>query len=189
MRTFNLITMLLFMSQLSFGQVKYAAKDNINMSVSGTSTMHDWEMKTSTGSCDATFTTDDAGNFTGLTRMTYKTTAKSLKSGKDGMDKNAYKALKADQNPEISAVLKSSEITQKGEGNYTINSKIDLTIGGKTLETDLVTQAKTKGNSVTITGEKKINMKDYDLSPPSFMLGTVKTGKDVVLKFNLTLSN
>lgn len=188
MKTFNLIAILVFLTQMTFGQVRYTAKDNIKMTVSGTSTMHDWEMNTTSGSCDATFTTDDSGNLTGLTKMTYKTSAKTLKSGKDGMDKNAYKALKADSNPEILAVLKSAELTPKGDGSYTVKSKVDLTIGGKTLETDLVTQAKVSGNNVVITGEKKINMKEYDLSPPSFMLGTVKTGKDVVLKFNLTLS-
>ena len=31
-------------------------------------------------------------------------------------------------------------------------------------------------------------MKDYDMQPPSFMLGAVKTGNDVVLNFDLVLN-
>ena len=184
----KIIMMLLLVSvHLQFNaQTKFSAKDNINMTVSGTSTMHDWDMKTSTGSCEAVFTMDGQGKITGLSRMSYRTTAKSLKSGKGGMDKNAYKALKSDDHPEITAVLKSATVVGSGD-TYTINSKIDLTIAGKTVETDLVTQAKLDGNIVIITGEKKIDMNTFDIKPPSFMLGSVKTGKDVVLKFNLNL--
>lgn len=187
MRILGIIVLVSLLNLSLTGQVKYTAKDNIKLTVSGTSTMHDWEMKTSTGSCDATFMMDGSGVITGLSKMSFKTTSKSLKSGKGGMDKNAYKALKADTNPEISAVLKSATITSKG-GSYTINGKIDLTIAGKTMETDLIAQAKAEGENIVVTGEKKIDMKEYDVSPPSFMLGTVKTGKDVTLKFNLTLS-
>jgi hypothetical protein len=181
-----LISWMLLVINLS-AQVRYSARDNVSMTVSGTSTMHDWDMKSSSGSCDATFILDDNGNITGLTRMNFKTPAKSLKSGKDGMDKNAYKALKVDANPEITAVLKNAEVIAKGS-NYTINSRIDLTIAGKTLETDLVVTAKQDGDKIVVSGEKKIDMKQYDVTPPSFMLGTVKTGKDVTLKFNLTLT-
>ena len=39
-------------------QTKFSAKSNISMSVSGTSTMHDWVMKSTTGDCSATFVED-----------------------------------------------------------------------------------------------------------------------------------
>jgi hypothetical protein len=70
-----------------------------------------------------------------------------------------------------------------------IKCKISLAIAGKTLDTDLNTEAKLNAdNTITVTGDKKISMKEYDMSPPSFMLGTVKTGNDVNLKFNMTFS-
>jgi len=31
-------------------------------------------------------------------------------------------------------------------------------------------------------------MKDFNVVPPSFMLGTIKTGNDITLKFDLNLS-
>jgi len=43
-------------------------------------------------------------------------------------------------------------------------------------------------NTITVSGEKKLAMTDYEMKPPSFMMGTVKTGNDVVLKYNITLS-
>ena len=42
-------------------------------------------------------------------------------------------------------------------------------------------------NTVTVTGTEKISMKDFSIDPPTFMLGTIKTGNDITLSFNLTL--
>jgi polyisoprenoid-binding protein YceI len=179
---------LLSLSVIAFSQAKYSTKA-VNMSVSGTSTMHDWVMKSTAGDCSATFTVDATGKVTDLSAMTLTVSSKALKSGKDAMDKNAYKALKADKNPSITATLKSAEITTKDNKTYTIKSVIKLTIAGKTLETDLIATAKrVNDTTISVKGEKKLSMKDYGMEPPSFMLGAVKTGNDVVLAFDVTLN-
>lgn len=185
-----LLASVVLLSLITFAnaQAKYSTKV-VNMSVSGTSTMHDWVMKSTAGDCSAAFTVDAAGNITDLTAMTVSFSSKALKSGKDAMDKNAYKALKADKSPTITATLKSAEVSTKDNKTYTIKSVVKLTIAGKTVETDLIATAK-KVNDTTISvkGEKKISMKEYDMSPPSFMLGAVKTGNDVVLAFDVVLN-
>ena len=151
--------------------------------------MHDWVMKTSSGDCSATLQVDGDGNLKDITAMSFSVASKALKSGKDGMDKNAYKALKSDKSPNISATLKSADVIMKDGKNYTIKAIINLTIAGKTVETALEAQAKKiNDTSFSIKGEKKISMKDYDMQPPSFMLGAVKTGNDVVLNFDLVLN-
>ncbi|MBK8627600.1 MAG: YceI family protein [Saprospiraceae bacterium] len=171
------------------GQAKFTAKNNISLAVSGTSTMHDWVMKSGTGDCNATLVEDAKGNLTDLTTLNFTVSAKSLKSGKDGMDKNAYKALKTDKAPNITASLKSATISTKDNKNYTIKAVIKLTIAGKTVETDLTAQAKRiNDNSYAVKGEKNISMKDYGVEAPSFMLGAVKTGNDVVLSFDAVLN-
>ena len=177
------------MFTLAQGQTKFSAKNTVQLSVSGTSTMHDWVMKTSSGDCSATLQVDGDGNLKDITAMNFSVASKALKSGKDGMDKNAYKALKADKNPNISATLKSADVIMKDGKNYTVKAIINLTIAGKTVETTLDAQAKKiNDTSFSIKGEKKISMKEYDMQPPSFMLGAVKTGNDVVLNFDLVLN-
>ena len=191
MRHSNFLLVLLFggMFTLAQGQTKFSAKNTVQLSVSGTSTMHDWVMKTSSGDCSATLQVDGDGNLKDITAMSFSVASKALKSGKDGMDKNAYKALKADKSPNISATLKSADVVMKDGKNYTIKAIINLTIAGKTVETALDAQAKKiNDTSFSIKGEKKISMKDYDMQPPSFMLGAVKTGNDVVLNFDLVLN-
>jgi hypothetical protein len=182
------LVILMIQSSL-WSQSKYSAKDNINMIISGTSTMHDWEMKSSKGECKTIFNLDNDGKLKDISEMTFSILVKSLKSGKGGMDKNAYKALKADQFQYISATIKSCDIKSLDNKNYTANSIIKLVIAGKTVETDLVTQIKRiNDTSFSVKGEKKISMKDYGVEPPSFMLGAVKTGNDIVLNFDLILN-
>ena len=81
---------------------------------------------------------------------------------------NAYKAMQADKFPNISFVATSVNL---GKGNMT--GKLTVTNVTKTV-TFPVTVAKT-GNSYTITGTETIKMTDYGVTPPSFMMNTVKT--------------
>ena len=169
-------------------QGKFTSK-TATMTIEGTSTMHDWHMKSSAADIAAMIETDASGKVTGIKSMSFTMAAKSLKSGKDAMDKNAYKALKADKNPNISASLKSAEVTTKDNKTYMIKAIVKLTIAGKTLETELNATAKhINDNSYSISGEKKISMKEYGMEPPSFMLGAVKTGNDVNIHFDVVLN-
>lgn len=63
----------------------------VKTTVSGTSTMHDWTMTSTSG----TFSGTVAGN--AINNIQYNLGAKTLKSGKGAMDSNAYKAMKADK--------------------------------------------------------------------------------------------
>jgi polyisoprenoid-binding protein YceI len=105
------------------------------------------------------------------------------------MDNNAYKALKADKNPNITADLKSAKVTTKDNVNYTVQATVILTIAGKAKETDMTaTLKKINVDSYSVSAKKKINMVEYGVEPPSFMMGTVTTGKDVDLSFNFILN-
>ncbi len=185
-----MIVLFLLPALSMMGQVKYTSKDQVVMILTGTSTLHDWDMKSMSGTCDATFAMDNNGGLSSLQSMKFSTPVTSLKSGKGGMDKNAYKALNADAHPNISATLKSANIKMVSEKTYTIESVILLTVAGKTLETDLITTAVINAdNTISVTGQKEISMQDYDVDPPSFMLGVVKTGNDVLLNFNIKLKS
>jgi hypothetical protein len=179
-----LILFLLLVTCLGNAQVKYSAKDDLNLLVSGTSTLHDWDMKEAKGECIATFTLNAAGQITGLTALSFTAPAEGLKSEHTGMDKNAYKALKTSKNPNISFKLTSATVAPDG----TIKCTGKLTIAGVTLDTDLVAIAKVNADkSITVSGKKNISMKDFQMEPPTFMMGTIKTGNDIVFKFDIAL--
>jgi polyisoprenoid-binding protein YceI len=147
--------------------------NNVKTVVSGTSTLHDWIM-TSTG---GTFSGTVSGN--AIENIKYTMGAKTLKSGKSAMDNNAYKAMQADKYPNISFTATSVNI-----GKGTITGKLTVTNVTKNVSFP-VTVIKT-ANSYTITGTETIKMTDYNVTPPSFMMNTVKTGDEIKITVTVT---
>lgn len=187
-QTLFILMVTLGLAPVLMGQSKFSTAA-ISTMVAGTSTLHDWEMKSSTGTCTLTAQTDANGNITAISDMKFSMGAKTLKSGKGAMDKNAYAALKADKYANITASLKSAKITTKDNVNYTVNAMVTLTIAGKAKDIDMVvTMKKVNANSYSVTTKKKIDMVEYGVEPPSFMMGTVTTGKDVDISFNFTIN-
>ncbi len=179
--------LILFMG--AFAQVKYTNKNSASLTVSGTSTLHDWDMKSAQGNCEATITLNAAGALTALSGLSFSTNTAELKSGKGAMDKNAYKALKTDKNPTITYVAASSTVSLLSGTDYLVKTIGKLTIAGTTLDAEVTANCKVHPDkTVTVMGSKKLAMKEFGMVPPSFMMGTIKTGNDVTLKFDFTLS-
>jgi len=171
-------------------QTNYSAKNNLSLVISGTSTLHDWDMKSSNGDCQANFTLNAAGAITAASSVNFSTNVLELKSGKGAMDKNAYKALKTDNSPLVNFQATNVAVSSVGGGNFLVKATGKLTIAG-TAKDGQVVEATCKVNadkSITVTGTKKISMKDFAMEPPSFMMGTIKTGNDVTLKFDFKLT-
>ena len=185
----GLLALVLMFTLGAFAQVKYSSKNGVNLVVSGTSTLHDWDMKSSQGSFDATFTFNAAGALTGISALSFTTPANALKSEKDAMDKNAYKALKTDKSPNISFTAASATVTAATATDFTVKAVGKLNIAGAPVDAEIIATGKINADkSITVTGAKKISMKEFGMTPPSFMMGTIKTGNEVTLKFDLKLT-
>ena len=85
----------------------------VDIKLNGTSNLHDWQMKAVSGTSAASFVVTN-GKVTSLSKLDFSLPVKSLKSGKSGMDKNTYKALNSDANPNISFVLTSGTVVSTG---------------------------------------------------------------------------
>jgi len=161
-------------------QKNFALDAKSNFSVSGTSTLHDWTMKseTATGSANLTVT---GSKLDKITSLTITLPAETIKSEKKSMDKVAYEALKTKANKNIKYVLKSAtkvnETTWNLTGTYTIAG----------VAQELKTQVKTSvtNGTVSLQGSNKITFKQFGMKSPTAMLGTIKTGEDLTVKFNV----
>lgn len=162
---------------LAFGLISGLASaqkissNNVKTVVSGTSTMHDWKMTSANGS----FTGNVSGN--SIQDLKYTMTSKSLKSGKGPMDTNAYKALQADKYPAISFTASSVNI-----GKGTMTGK--LTVANVSKSINVPVNVTKSGDAYTIWGTLSIKMTDYGVTPPAFMMNTVKTGNEVTITVN-----
>jgi polyisoprenoid-binding protein YceI len=161
--------------------------DVVDIRLAGTSTLHDWEMKSVKGISDAEFTITSGGKVSSLSKLSFSLPVKSLKSDHIAMDNNAYKAMKTGNNPNLNFILTSSTIKLIGENHYQINCIGKMTIAGTTKEINLVADARynTADKTFTVSGIKKMKMTDYNVKPPKVVLGTIKTGNDISISYNM----
>lgn len=157
-----------------------------SVEVEGTSNIHDWKITGNEfeGSLKAELLD---GQLVKIEQLVFAVEAESLKSGKGGMDKNTYKALKTDANKQIIYQLqKVNNIDCVSNSSCKIVTTGFLTIAGTKKQVDVVFDAKVSGDKIVITGEKKLKMTDYKVDPPTAMFGTITTGDDVNVKFKVT---
>jgi polyisoprenoid-binding protein YceI len=174
----------MLISLTSYGQGRYAQSSTSRISISGTSTMHDWTMTSEKATYDAVFETNPQGVPQQVTSLVVSVSAQSLKSGKNGMDKNAYAALKTDKHKQITFQLASGKIDGK-----TIRCQGSLTIAGTTKQIEVeTTYTILADGSIQCKGSKKLAMKDYNVEPPSFMFGSVTTGNEITVSFDVILA-
>ncbi len=177
----------LFVTTLSFSlnnNQNYRAQ-GLNISISGTSTLHDWTLKSDKGKCDVNFVmTGDKP--TGISALSFTIPVETLKSGKSAMDKNTYKAMKADEHKNVSFALVSGKVIQKDAVTYQILTIGKMTIAGTTRQMDLLATAtyNPTDKSFTVSGSEKMKMTDFNVTPPTVMFGSIKTGNDITISFS-----
>ncbi len=177
-----ILLIVMFLPVLMFAQAPYR-QTQVAITIAGTSTMHDWTMASKEAKLDASFVIND-GAIAQLNALNFSLPAESLKSGKAAMDKNAYSSLKTDKFKQITFALTTAKI----EGNI-VKCTGNLTISGVTKTVQLDAQCKVlPDNSLACKGTKAIKMTDYKVEPPTFMFGSIKTGDDLTISFETTLS-
>ncbi|WP_026898175.1 YceI family protein [Daejeonella oryzae] len=167
-------------------QTAYKLSDGSHIKVSGTSNMHDWEMQSKSFLSEGNFIMK-AGQLHDISSLNFILQVNNLKSKDKLMDTRAYKALKAEQFNKITFKLLEATVVP---GQKLIKAIGNLTIGGVTnkiaLQTSYVLNA---DESITCKGSKSIKMSDYKIKAPSFMMGALKTGDEVIIDLLLKLKN
>jgi polyisoprenoid-binding protein YceI len=179
---------LLGVTSITNGQVKYQSVGGVKLVIEGTSNIHDWDIKSDKGYCSSIFDITKAGTLNGVSYINFTVPAESLKSEHKGMDKNTYKALNTEKYASISFTASSVSVKPAGPAGYFLTARGRLTISGVTKDVVLTaTGTMNVDKSISYTGVYKLKMTDFNVEPPSIMLGTIKTGDQVTVKFDLLL--
>lgn len=155
------------------------------VTVTGTSTLHDWEEVAEQKS--GSITLDNTGELPKINSLKFTVEAESLKSGKGAMDKNTYKALNTDDYKQIVFELKqvkSISPVVSTTNKYRVVATGNLTISGTTNTIDLPFNMTVTNGKVLLEGKKPLKMTDYNIEPPKALLGTITTGNEVEVHFN-----
>lgn len=177
---FFLVTTLLIGGTTGFSQTNYVLSGSPLFKVEGGSSLHDWEMISEAGKGQGVFVLEN-GQFKTVNSLSVSFVAETLKSGTKGLDSNAYKALQTDKNKEIRFVLK--ELTGQGTS---LTAKGDLTIAGVTKPVSFPVKMNAVGTKMTFEGSLETRLTNFSVTPPTALLGTVKTHDEIKLSFKST---
>ena len=184
--------LLIFMLIMAYipmnAQNGFLVNEKSSVVVFGTSTIHDWEINCEQLSGTAKIELSEAG-IADIPSLQFVVIVKGMESGKGLMNSKTYDALKEDEHPTIKYKLSElKDKTSNTNGFYTMKAIGLLTIAGKTQTISHDVMAHVSGKEVVFSGEYLLDMTTYDVDPPTAMMGTIKTGKDVTIKFKTTYS-
>lgn len=159
-----------------------------NLKIEGTSNVHDWEIEAKDQQGKLVAELND-GQLVKISQLEFVAKAEGLKSGKSGMDKNTYKALKTDKHKDVTYKMnKVNNIDCTTSGNCKVTTSGILTIAGTSKPVDMTFDAKISGDKIILTGNKNLKMTEFKVDPPTAMFGTITTGDEVNIKFQSTFS-
>ena len=190
MRTkyFLALAIMIICSGTLVAQTGFQLKES-NISIVGTSNIHDWESAVTDVKAEGTMTMKKS-LLKNISSLKVTIAVEGIISSKGSvMDKKTYKALLSDQHPNIIFELtKIAGITPTEEAQ-TLKATGDLTIAGTTKPVDLeVTAEKTADGFYHFVGSKALKMTDFNMEPPTALFGSLKTGDDVTVKFDIVLA-
>lgn len=172
------------LERLGEGKAVYKVTESSKFFVAGTSTLHDWKMVSKKAEGEANFIIKD-GKVSNIKSLDVILKGETLKSGKDKMDENAYKALKTDENPYIKFEL-DRVVSIKDD---VMRLKGDFTAGGTTKTEYVDVIIKNNNGKLHLVGSFDITFKEYNMIPPTAVMGTIKTGNELNISFNANFIN
>ncbi|MEX0610095.1 MAG: YceI family protein [Balneolaceae bacterium] len=180
MKSLVLTLIMLLSTTIIFAQNYTLVQNESEVAITGTSTVHDWESIAETYKGEASIKIED-GKLVSVDNLKFIVEVESIKSGKSGMDKKTYGALNQKKFPYIEFNL--TEISEINSDTLTANG--DLSIAGTTnkIRMEVAYEVLADG-SVKFQGNQPVIMTEYNVSPPSAMLGTIRAGDEIKVKFD-----
>ena len=155
-----------------------------NLVIKGTSSMHDWTMEADNIKCS--FEMDLANNsIESLAGINFSVAVKDIKSESNLMDKKAHEALKSDKSPVITFTQTTPAVLNSASAGA-ISGKVtgNLAIAGKSRRVEIAFTGRISGDKLIVTGALPVKMSEFEIEPPTAMLGALKTGDAVTLNYS-----
>lgn len=174
--------LLMFFSPNIQAQSTYQLSDDSKMVIKGTSSLHDWESDVTTLKGEGVVKIQNQQP--DFQNLTLTIPVESIKSGKSAMDKNTYEALQEEKHPNIKFTLNDIKSISQGE----VKASGQLSIAGKskavvlTADYDMLNQ-----EQISLKGSYTLKMTDFGIDPPTAVFGTIKTGDEITVDYNLQL--
>ncbi len=193
----NTYKLLLIIISLSFWLVTdalsqsltYTSTDDSHIIVTGTSTLHDWELRSSTLMSEVIFNTGDGETIESLGSVMLIVEASTLESDRSRLENLAHEEMDAGNHPEITFRSTGNGTIQRDGDSYQVTAPGDLTIAGVTRQVSVeATCINTTDELLVCTGARDLLMTDFGIDPPTLMLGAIRTADEVTVEFRMEYS-
>ncbi len=189
MLRFTLIfTAFMCVVHLTIAQTSYKITAS-TFTIAGTSSLHDWESNATEVNATGQMQMENA-TLKAIDNLTVTIPVERIKSTKGSiMDNKTHKALESKSHPNITFKLTKINTLEKNGNAYTIKATGNLTIAGKAKAISLNVKGKMTGSDeLQFDGSKALKMSDFGIDPPTALMGTLKTGDDITVRFSVKMA-
>lgn len=176
------------------GVFRLTARPDSRLWLEGTSNIRSWScsatgIDASIDVSSAASSANPAAIAASVQHVTIKLPVSNLKCGNGRMDRNMYRALKADD-PQASFILGSFHTLPARERHSAyLRTAGTLTVAGENRALDVNVRTRyTEDGTLVAEGTVPVNMSDFGIAPPTAFFGAIRTGNRVTVRFELRVS-
>ena len=174
------------LSAISQQSVRFLPTDS-RIIITGTSNLHDWEE--TVGQFDVALGLKFKKNeILGIDHVHFNCRSESITSDNSIMTNKTMDALRTDKYPEIVFTMVSIDKLVSANGKFSGVLTGDLDLAGVKRRISIAFSGYYENNRIKINAVKDINLNDFKIKPPTALMGTLKTGENVVISFQLHFS-
>jgi len=164
------------------------------MKIDGTANVRDWDADVKT--IDATFVLSefDFSDLESLTPDHFKTMeltipVEDIESDSGRLTRNLQGYLKRDEHPTITFNMSDVESVTVEDNEATIIAKGIMNAAGVDYETTMNVTATLNDGTITFSGSQDLLMTDFNIDPPTAVMGTIRARDEISIIYTLTFSN
>jgi len=163
----------------------YFVQNKSTLIIYGTSTLKNWKMTHQRVECQDAVSIVNNKDLV-LQHLSFHAKVKELKSDFPILDGLTYKALRADQYPYVVfSILSAKKLTVVNDKGKGIVVGL-LTIAGVSKEVSIPAEAMRLPNGLAkVSGSIQLKMSSFGITPPTALMGLLKTGDDIKVVFSL----
>lgn len=178
----------------SFSQITYSPESMSQLWIEGRSNVNEFECQANRYVGEATIFNQqepveliDGGDNQIFLKV--QINVDSFDCGRSRMNRDLREALKSDLFPEITFMFERAEllgISEEDEESLEIEVTGQLTVAGETREIHFLTKAYyLNDNQVRAVGNTTIRMTDFNVEPPTALMGMIRADEELTVNFDL----
>lgn len=185
------ITVLFLAGSLFAQDITMTVKDSPQMKIDGDANVRSWDADVE--KVNGTLKLTDVENFSienlkpeNIKELTLTIPVEGINSDSGRLTRNLHGYLKKDDYPEITFKLNRVTEIEIENGSARITAEGVINAAGKDHTVTMTSTASLNGDgTINFRGEQELLMTDFDIDPPTAVMGTIRARDEIVISYNV----